>query len=146
MGLDKNKQFKKNLMLKSTEMGLQNCVEWEGFSEHMDQEYLQASIVLNFSESESFSFTCQEAMFYGRPVVATKSGGPQEIIEHGKSGLLVDVGDVQSMIHALEELISKPEKRNIMALRAYHHVRERFDLGRTRNLLISVYSNALSRK
>ena len=82
MGLEKNALFKKSLVEHSLQLGLAECVEWGGFSERIDQEYLNASIVLNFSDSESFSLTCLEAMFYGRPVIATKSGGPEEIINH----------------------------------------------------------------
>ena len=146
MGLDKNRSYKKRLVEQSVSMGLQEGVEWEGFSEHMDREYLNASIVLNFSESESFSLTCLEAMYYGRTVIATKSGGPQEILSHVKNGVLVNVGDVQSMTLALLELIGKPDKRNAMGAQAYHDVRVRFDLEKIQNRLSSVYGAALISK
>ena len=79
-------------------------VEWHAFAEKISEEYLDAAIVLNFSESESFSLTCLEAMFYGRPVIATRSGGPSEIIDHNESGILVDVKDVDAMANAMTNL------------------------------------------
>ncbi|HEX6227783.1 MAG TPA: glycosyltransferase family 4 protein, partial [Chryseolinea sp.] len=71
MGLQKNKDFQQHLMNISTRLNLDSKVEWHGFSNKISDEYLNAAIVLNFSESESFSLTCLEAMFYGRPVIAT---------------------------------------------------------------------------
>ena len=146
MGLKKNALFKKRLVEHSFQLGLADCVQWGGFSDRIDQEYLNTSIVLNFSESESFSLTCLEAMFYGRPVIATRSGGPQEIIVHEKNGLLVNVKDVPSMIRALEELIGEPEKRSAMAYQAYLQVRDQYSLNRIKGLLSTTYRDALNLK
>ena len=146
MGLKKNYEYKKNLMEKASSLGLNNSVEWSGFSDEMEKEYLNAAIVLNFSESESFSLTCLEAMFYGRPVVATKSGGPQEIIEPDVSGILVNVNDVSAMSEALEDLILNPDKRNKMAQNAYWSVRKKFNLKDIKMQLSSVYFNGCGLK
>ena len=55
---------------------------------------------------EAFGLTILEAMHSGLPVFATKFGGPQEIIESGKSGFLINPTDQQSMIASIEEFIS----------------------------------------
>src|SRR5688572_29023724 len=97
----------------------------------MAEEYQRAAFVLNFSESESFSMTVLEAMYYGRPVVATRSGGPSEIIDQNESGILVDLKDVTAMANAIEYLIDNPEKRERMAHQAYERVRRKFSFENT---------------
>ncbi|HEX6227102.1 MAG TPA: glycosyltransferase family 4 protein, partial [Chryseolinea sp.] len=143
MGLKKNHDFKEKLeqLAKSLDLGTQ--VEWHTFAEKIDEEYKSAAIVLNFSESESFSLTCLEAMFYGRPVIATRSGGPAEIIDHEESGILVDVKDIAAMAEALDKLISNPEKRDRMSRIAYERVRQKFSHENTIAKLGLIYKAAL---
>ena len=49
------------------------------------------------SETESFGLAALEAMACGVPVISTNTGGTPEVNTHGVSGLLSDVGDVESM-------------------------------------------------
>ena len=143
MGLQKNKDFKQYLIAHANSLGLGAKVEWHSFAEKISEEYLAAAIVLNFSESESFSLTCLEGMFYGRPVIATRSGGPSEIIDHNESGILVDVKDVTAMTKAIDELISNPEKREQMSRIAYERVRQKFSHQNTVQKLAEVYKAAI---
>jgi trehalose synthase len=50
----------------------------------------RASVVVQKSIAEGFGLTVAEAMWKGRPVVASRIGGIQDQIEHGKTGLLLD--------------------------------------------------------
>ena len=143
MGLEKNKEFKKDLVKMSERLQLKDCVEWCEFSEKIADEYLAAAFVLNFSESESFSMTCLEAMFYGRPVIATYSGGPSEIIEQGVSGILVDLKDIDAMANAIEFLISDVEKSEAMARKAFELVRIKFSFANTIGKVKEVYQQSL---
>jgi L-malate glycosyltransferase len=49
------------------------------------------------SENEAFGLVALEAMACGVPVIATRIGGIPEVVEHGVSGFLADVGDVETM-------------------------------------------------
>ncbi len=143
MGLQKNSDFKKHLMDEANRLKLGNQVSFHDFSDNISQEYLQAGIVLNFSESESFSMTCLEAMYYGRPVIATRSGGPSEIIDQNETGILVDLKDIHAMANAIDYLINNPEKRELMASKAYESVRQKFSFPNTIGKLGKLYQTAL---
>ncbi len=144
MGLERNAQFKKDMILLAKDSGIANQIEWKDFSDSMTSEYLAASIVLNFSESESFSLTCLEALFYGRPVIATDSGGPAEIIDHGESGLIVPKGDLVSMRTAMESLMNDVDRREQMAIIGRERVRKRYRLEETSDRLRDLYQAALA--
>lgn len=143
MGLAKNRQFKEGLIKQARDLKISDRVEWHNFSEKISDEYLHASIALNFSESESFSMTCLEAMFYGRPVIATRSGGPSEIIDQNETGILVELKDTAAMADAMKNLITNPDKREDMARRAYHSVRQKFSFANTIEKLGEVYQKSL---
>lgn len=68
-----------------------------------------SDVLLMFSESESFSLVCLEALACGRPVIATKCGGPEEIIRHQTNGILVDNRDINAMAGAILKLCSNPD-------------------------------------
>jgi N-acetyl-alpha-D-glucosaminyl L-malate synthase BshA len=62
------------------------------------------------SETESFGLAALEALAAGVPVVASDSGGIPEVVDHGKSGFLAPVGDVQQMAKYALELLENPEQ------------------------------------
>jgi L-malate glycosyltransferase len=101
MGLDKNAALKQTLQQRVETLRLNEVISFHSFSEDVEKEIKISTIVLNFSESESFSNTCLEACAFSRPIIATRCGGPEEIVDDGVSGLLVPVRDVDAMTQAL---------------------------------------------
>jgi glycosyltransferase involved in cell wall biosynthesis len=144
MGLEKNRAYKKSLEAMSENLDIQNQVQWNGFSSNLKKEYLDAALVLNFSSSESFSLTCQEGLFYGRPVIATQCGGPEEIIDDAKTGLLVPIRNVEDMANAIDNLLKDENRRQKIAADAYGAVRKKFDSKNTVERLLSLYLEYLS--
>ncbi|HRO41802.1 MAG TPA: glycosyltransferase family 4 protein [Flavipsychrobacter sp.] len=128
MGLAKNAAFRSELINRVKKLGLEDVVAFENFATDVESEINSASIVLNFSEAESFSMTCLEASFYGTPVIATKCGGPEEIIAHNETGLLVVKKDVDAMTEAILDLANNPEKRLRFSMRGKQYVREKFSI------------------
>jgi glycosyltransferase involved in cell wall biosynthesis len=55
-----------------------------------------------------------EAMVMGKPVVATAVGGTPDLVDHGRSGLLVPPGDAQALCEAMRVLIENPDLRSKM--------------------------------
>lgn len=144
MNLQKNKDFKKELIKRAEALHITDQVEWRGFSNDIASLYKESSIVLNFSESESFSLTCLEAMFYGRAVIATACGGPSEIIDTNETGILVPVNDLNAMAKGIEFILSHPIEREAMASRAYQKVRIKFSNQNTIEKLGEIYSRSIN--
>jgi len=126
MGLAKNAAYRAELASVAGNLGLNGRVEFDGSVEDVVASIQGADIILNFSESESFSHTCVEAGLLGRPVIATRCGGPEEIVEDGATGLLVPCGDVDLMAGAMQELVANPELRQQFGHAAWARTREHF--------------------
>ena len=52
-----------------------------------------------------------EAMAYGLPIITTPVGGIPDVIQHGREGLLVEVGNRGALTAALARMIAEPELR-----------------------------------
>ena len=68
--------------------------------------YSRADVVISTSKLETFGLTLLEAMACGKPVISTRSGGPEDFI-NPKIGLLVDVGDIHALSAAMKEVYSR---------------------------------------
>lgn len=107
---------------------LQDKVLFLGFVENTDA-FLRALDVFALSSiSEGFSLATVEAMNASVPVVATKSGGPQEIVHDGVTGILVDVGDVDALARGLLQIIENPAGAARMVDNAKIDVSARFTI------------------
>jgi len=143
MGLEKNKKYRMELVELAESRGIVDLIEWSDFVEDVELEYKSADVVLNFSESESFSITCLEAQFFGRPLIATDSGGPGEIIEHQVTGMLVPNRSVEEMSRVMLELVGDEKLRIRLAETARSTVREKFSVQKTSYRLKAVYEKVL---
>jgi L-malate glycosyltransferase len=143
MGLEKNRNFRRELQHNAEKLGILEKTEWVGFTEAVELEYKKADIVLNFSESESFSITCLEALFFGRPVIATDCGGPAEIIDDGISGYLVPNRKIESMAEAMKTLATRKMNLIEMGLHGREIVKSRFSIENTSYRLLQYYKEVL---
>ena len=106
--------------------------------------YLSACDFLSLpSYSEGLPNAILEALAFGKAVVATKVGGIPDLIEHGKNGLLVERGSVDSLVRAFEELTSAPEKLLNMGRQGQEIIRKRFAVDRAIALYDEVYRSVL---
>lgn len=79
-------------------------IHWLGFREDVVNLLRQADVFLLPSTSEGFSISTVEAMMAGVPVIATRSGGPEEILSEGVTGLLVATRSGDAIVGALERI------------------------------------------
>jgi len=126
MGLTKNKEFKTSLEQKTKEHLLTNVVTFTDFNDNIESVIKSADILLNFSNSESLSMTCLESSYFGTPVIATRCGGPEEVIKHNETGILVPIADIDAMTNAIIELSANKTKRTTFAEAGKIYVRDKF--------------------
>lgn len=98
----------------------------KSFDPDLEKLMKDSYALLNFSEAESFSMTCSEASYFGTPVIATRCGGPEEIIVDNITGLLVNKKDVDGMMDAMLKLANDTVLRNQFSLAARDYVRKKF--------------------
>ena len=85
-----------------------------------------ADVVVQKSIAEGFGLTVAEAMWKGRPVVATTVGGIQDQIEDGATGLLVAPHDLRAFGERVSDLLADPHAAERMGVAAQARVRDRF--------------------
>jgi glycosyltransferase involved in cell wall biosynthesis len=71
----------------------------------------RAGIYVQPSYFEALGLALQEAMFTGCPAIGTRAGGIPELVEHERTGLLVEPGQPAQMAKALEALMSSAALR-----------------------------------
>lgn len=77
---------------------------------------------------EPFGLVIVEAMASGKPVIASRRGGPEEIISDGIDGILVEPGDPHLLAQAISRLLKNPQFSQAMGLKAREKVMEKFNL------------------
>ncbi len=86
-----------------------------------------AAVVVQKSLAEGFGLTVAEAMWKGRPVVASAIGGIRDQVVHGETGILLDdPTDLAAFGRAVTELLADPERADRMGAAARQRVLERF--------------------
>jgi len=110
----------------------------------------RADVVAQKSIAEGFGLTVAEAMWKGRPVVATTVGGIQDQIEDGRTGYLVDPLDLRLFGERVSELLGDPHSAERMGEEARLRVRDLFlgprHLGQYVDLLDRVLSSDATRR
>jgi glycosyltransferase involved in cell wall biosynthesis len=85
-------------------------------------------------------------MALGKPMVATLSGGPEEIIESGRTGVLVEPGDEHALAAELRSLLDDPDRRRELGTAARAEVERRFASTSVRDPLSSLYKDVAARR
>jgi N-acetyl-alpha-D-glucosaminyl L-malate synthase BshA len=110
----------------AVQKGLHEDVLFLGKQDQINETLAVADIMLMPSELESFGLAALEAMACEVVPIATRVGGVPEVIEHGVSGYLADVGDVDTMARYAIELLSNETRLREVAKQARAVAQSRF--------------------
>jgi glycosyltransferase involved in cell wall biosynthesis len=133
-----NEEWKQRLQQRVRWLGLEQRITFHGPYDDPFPVLRGAYAVLNFSESETFSFTVLEAMAAGVPVISTRCGGPAEIVIDRLTGLMVPVCDRSAMGEAMAELLLSPSQTAAMGVAAANSVLERFTPQNYRDRILAI--------
>jgi len=105
---------------------LRQRVEFLGKVDRVNEKLSIADLMLMPSELESFGLAALEAMACEVPAVATAVGGVPEVVEHGRTGFLAQVGDVEAMARYAIEILSDEKRLREMGQLARWEAQSRF--------------------
>lgn len=101
------------------ELGLEHAVELPGFAVDPAPYYARADLFVLSSTHEGFGNVMAEALDHGVPVVSTDCpSGPREILQDGKYGTLVPVGDIEALARAMQESLNSTHDHAALKARA----------------------------
>lgn len=116
-------------------LGIVNRVEFAGYVHNVSEVLRKTSLFVLSSEFEGMPNALSEAMALGLPCIATDCpvGGPRFLIEEEVNGLLVPVGDVDSMADAIERVLNNEELKEKLGQNA-RHISERLSSDKIYNM------------
>jgi glycosyltransferase involved in cell wall biosynthesis len=107
--------------------GLSDICIFTGMRQDMPELYALMDVFVLPSYREGFPLSPMEASAMSVPCVVTDIRGCREAVEHGRNGLLVPPGDVQSLADAMIELLTDREKARRMGEEGRRIALDRFD-------------------
>jgi glycosyltransferase involved in cell wall biosynthesis len=128
-------------------LGLEEAVIFTGVRSDVPEVMAALNILVLPSElPEPLGRVVLEAMATARPVVATRQGGPLEIVVDGETGYLVPPRDPQLMAEAILSLLQAPERARMMGRAGRTRCEQRFTVERTCRDIVHVYEAILQKR
>ncbi|AXH98882.1 N-acetyl-alpha-D-glucosaminyl L-malate synthase BshA [Sporosarcina sp. PTS2304] len=104
------------------EQGLQDDILFTGKRDDLPALLSSSDVMLLLSEKEAFGLVLLEAFACGVPAVATAIGGIPEVVDDGRNGFLVALGDVQAVADRVTQLLTDSELHGKMKKHAIETV------------------------
>jgi glycosyltransferase involved in cell wall biosynthesis len=131
------------LMDRARAHGLQARVHLLGLRADVAAVLAAADIFALPSLSEAMPLALLEAMFAGRPIVASDVGDVRIVLDEGRAGVLVPPGDDAALATALDRLLADAVEAHALGERAGRRARAEYDLSRMVDRYVDVYRSAL---
>jgi glycosyltransferase involved in cell wall biosynthesis len=136
-----------------TRLRLEDCVSMPGFVPHDRRPTLRAShhmlaapcVVTETGDRDGIPNVIIEALSQGMPVVATDVSGIGEVVEHGKTGLLIEQRNPRALADAIRTLAEQRELALTMAEEGKRRVRRMFDPQTNMQALYALYVERFNR-
>lgn len=108
---------------------MEEYVQYMGFQKDMNRWYRSIHCLVAPSKvQEAFGLVLCEAMYCKVPVITSTSGAQAEIIENGKSGILIDTVNSESIIEAIQGLMENDGVRKSIIEHGYTRVKSTFTI------------------
>jgi len=140
-------EYKENLKTLIHKLGIERFVEFLGSRHDIPKIMSELDLlVLPSVGQEAFGRVIIEAGATGIPVVSTRVGGAVDIVENGKTGILVKPGDVIEMVDSIIRLLKDRELAKSLAIEARKKVEKEYGLSRMVEDTIKIYQDALNKE
>jgi glycosyltransferase involved in cell wall biosynthesis len=122
-------EFADGLRARAQALGIADRIAFTGFRTDVPALMAACDVVCHTTRvAEPFGLVLIEAMGVGRPVIATRGGGPSEIIDSDELGLLVPPDVPAALADAIVALARDPDRRRRMGALALARVRDSFTI------------------
>lgn len=120
-------------------LGITRYTRFLGHRSDIPDIIRQLHLLVVPSQFEPFGRVVIEAMACGRPVIGSRDGGIPEIIDDGKTGSLVEVGDFAGFSRAALDLINNRERWENMSRNSAEAVQRRFSIHAHTKIILDIY-------
>ncbi len=127
-----------------SQLAIADKVEFTGPQHDVVGTLQHADLLLSTSETESFGLTIAEAMSCEVPVVATSVGGVPEVVEHGETGFLAPLGDIQCMAESAIEVLRCPERFAQIGKAGRRHILDNFEMNKITKQYLDLYEDVFT--
>lgn len=134
-GTGKEEEALKDLV---NDLNISGRVIFRGFSENVNDDLKDFSLLMMPSRKEGFGFVLLEAMNNYLPCVAFKGNSAEEIIVEGESGYLVDSFDINSMGEKINKILTNPDLARKFGKYGNDRLKEYFTLDRSVDELVKL--------
>jgi glycosyltransferase involved in cell wall biosynthesis len=134
------------LVERAERLGVLHAFTFLGHRDDVGARLAEADVFVLPSRSEAFPNAVLEAMAAGLPIVASGVGGILELIDSGRTGLLVPPGEPRALAEALCRLIADPELAARLGVAARDEARAHYSFERMVTSFDSLYFSELTRR
>lgn len=120
-------------------LGIGHRTHFVGYLDDIRPLLWACDVYVQPSRREAFGLAAVEAAALGLPVVASRTGGLQDIVRDGVTGMLVRPGDAQDLARALDTMLSDAKLVQTLGKAAHHHVRAHFAIDMVLDSIDEVY-------
>jgi N-acetyl-alpha-D-glucosaminyl L-malate synthase BshA len=135
-----------NCELLCRELELQNDVKFLGKQAELVPLLSASDIFLMPSQSESFGLSALEAMACEVPVVSSSVGGLPELVVHGETGFIAEIGDIERMSKYAIDLLTNTQKHDRFASASRQRAVTMFETGKVVEQYENYYERVLGEK
>lgn len=146
IGAKRNRPLMRSLRSTIKNASIKKYIAFLGYRNDIWRILKEIDIYVVSSRTESFSLTAIEAMAAGKPVIATRCGGPEEIVVDGETGLLIPKDNPRAMADAVLSLMKNPQTMKKMGMCGKKHYEKYFAPGKNHKAFEKIYSSLEGRK
>lgn len=141
---DGEHEFMDEMIRLSEEMGIRHRLVFTGYRQDVPALMKFMDVIVHASNRpEPFGMVLIEGMAIGKPIVATRGGGPLDIVVDGETGFLVQSYNYKAMAEKIKTLLNDPELAGEMGGRGKARVLQNFTKERYAAEIQWIYENAI---
>jgi glycosyltransferase involved in cell wall biosynthesis len=126
------------------DLGVSNAVVMPGRVGDVAELYRRAELLIHPARWEGFGLALLEAMLAGKPVVACRAGSAPELVEEGRTGLLVQTDDADALARAVVRLLDDHGLASTYGAAGLERARREFSVDRMAKRTAAIYEEVLS--